>query len=380
MSLRVGIVGCGGISRSHAEAYCHLADVDLVALCDINSEALEKRADMFGVAGRYTDYNEMFTAKNLDLVSICTHAPLHAPVTIAASEAGINVLSEKPLSIDLQSADQMLAACRKAGVRLAVSHQYRFSPAIRRAKELIESGKIGQLRSVREVGKGREAGFELMEMGVHYFDEMDFLMGGIYWIHAQISYQGHEVTAADIMHSSELCMTDRRDNGMVAGDTMMIHLGGPGGVYGMIELYRRESRHGWLWGPHLLGDRGQIMVKPNPDSDVDEMWFCPFDVSFPAHTPPWEQVEIAKEDYVIEGRPWPAKDSIWSVRNMVDSIRSNSEPELGASRASTSLECVSAVYESHFTGARAKLPLPDRRHPLVKRLDRASHTHRSETA
>ena len=81
-----------------------------------------------------------------------------------------------------------------------------------------------------EIGKGREAGYELLEMGVHYFDEMDFLMGGIEWVHAQISYQGHSVTKDDIMHSSKLCTTDRRDNGMAAGDTMMIHLGGPNGV------------------------------------------------------------------------------------------------------------------------------------------------------
>ena len=368
MSIRVGIVGCGSISRSHAAAYSHLSAVDLVALCDINPDSLEERAEMFGVAGRYNDYNEMFAAEKLDLVSVCTHAPLHARVTIAAARAGINVLSEKPLSIDLEGADQMRDACHSAGVRLAVSHQYRFSPAVRGAKALIESGKIGNFRSIREVGKGREAGFELMEMGVHYFDEMDFFMDKIEWIHAQISYQGHQVTVADIMHSSELCKTDRRDNGMVAGDVMMIHLGGPRGVSGIIELYPREAAQGWLWGPHVLGDRGQIMVKPNPSTNVDEMWFCPSDVSFAAHTPPWERIEVPVTDYFIEGKQWSGRHSIWSVRNMVDSITNNSQPELGGSRASTSIECVSAVYESHYSGTRATLPLQDRRHPLVRRL------------
>ena len=127
-----------------------------------------------------------------------------------------------------------------------------------------------------EIGKGREAGYELLEMRVHYFDEMDFLMDGIEWVHAQISYQGHSVTKDDIMHSSKLCTTDRRDNGMAAGDTMMIHLGGPNGVSGIIELYKRETRQGWMWGPHLLGATGQIMAKPRPNTGVDEMWFCPF--------------------------------------------------------------------------------------------------------
>ena len=368
MSIKVGIVGLGGIAARHAQGYDHLDAVELVAFCDINPEALKKRADEFDVTGRYDDYQKMIDAEDLDLISVCTQAPMHAPVAIAAAQAGVHVLSEKPLSVDLERADQMIEAARQAGVKLAVSHQYRFSPAVRRAKKMANSGKIGKFRSVREIGKGREAGFELMEMGVHYFDEMDFLMGGIEWVHAQISYQGHSVTGDDIMHSSKLCTTDRRDNGMVAGDTMTIHLGGPNGVSGIIELYKRESRHGWVWGPHLLGESGQIMVKPRPHTGIDEMWFCPFDVSFAAHTPPWERVKIPQEDYIIEGKAWGPQHSIWSVQNMIEAIRNDSEPELGGQNALTSLQCVSAVYESHFTGSRAYLPLPDRRHPLVKRL------------
>ncbi|MCZ6679708.1 MAG: Gfo/Idh/MocA family oxidoreductase [Candidatus Poribacteria bacterium] len=368
MTLRAGIVGCGGISRSHATAYANLEGVTLAALCDINPAALNTRADEYGVPNRYTDYEEMFRKETLDVVSVCTHAPLHAPVAIAAAKAGLNVLSEKPLSIDLQTADQMIAACKESGVRLAVSHQYRFTPIFRHAKEWIESGRLGELRCIREVGKGREAGFELMEMGVHYFDEMDFFMEGIEWIHAQITYQGHEVGAEDIMHSSALCKTDRRDNGMVAGDTMMVHLGGKHGASGLIELYRRESTQGWMMGPHILGDSGQLMIKPNPQTGIDEMWHCPFDVSFAAHTPQWERVTLAKEAFLIDGKPWPDRHSIWSVRDMVNAIRDNQQPELGGANALTSLECVSAVYESHFTGARAYLPLRDRRHPLVKRL------------
>ena len=372
MTLQAGIVGCGGISRRHATAYTNLDGVTLVALCDINPDALNGRGDEFGVSNRYTDYEEMFVKEKLDVVSVCTHAPLHTPVTIAAAKAGINVLCEKPLALDLQRADQMLAACTEAGVRLAVSHQYRFTPLFRHAKGWIESGRIGEFRSIREVGKGRAAGFELMEMGVHYFDEMDFFMGGIEWVYAQVTYQGHGVGVEDIMHSSQLCETDQRDNGMVAGDTMMIHLGGTGGVYGVIELYRRESTQGWMMGPHILGSEGQLMIKPNPKTRTDEMWYCPFDVSFAAHTPEWEQVTLAEDAFLIEGKPWHKRTSIWSVRDMVNAIRENRQSELGGSKALTSLECVSAVYESHFTKARAYLPLQDRRHPLLKRLAAAS--------
>ncbi len=369
MTLRAGIVGCGGISKSHAAAHANLEGIDLVAMCDINRDALNNRADEYSVSKRYTDYEEMFAAESLDIVSVCTHAPLHAPIAIAAAQAGIHVLSEKPLSVDLETADQMLAACHEAGVHLAVSHQFRFTPLFRHAKVLIDAGKIGELRSIREVGKGREAGFELMEMGVHYFDEMDFFLDGISWIQAHITYQGHDVTDAGIMHSSELCKTDRRDNGIVAGDTMLVHIGGASGAYGIMELYCREPRHGWMMGPHLLGSEGQLMIKPNPDTGIDEMWYCPFDVSFAAHTPKWEQIELDASAFLISGKAWQSRHTIWSAKNMRDAILNGNQPELGGRNALTSLECVSATYVSHFSGTKVHLPLKERSHPLAKRLN-----------
>ena len=368
MTLRAGIVGCGGISRAHATAYANLDGVTLAALCDINAEALNARADEHGVSARYSDFEEMFEKEDLDVVSACTHAPLHGPVAIAAAKQGINVLSEKPLSVDLQTADQMLAACQEAGVRLAVSHQFRFSPLFQEAKAWIDAGRIGEFRSIREVGKGRPAGFELMEMGVHYFDEMDLFLDGIEWIHAQVTYEGHEVGVEDIMTSKELCKTDKRDNGIVAGDTMMIHIKGRNGAYGMMELYQREQVQGWMMGPHILGSEGQLMIRPNTKTFVDELWHCPFDVSFPTSTPQWEKVPIDPERFRIGENFWERRQSIWSVRDMVNSIKEGRQPQLGGSAALTSLECVFAVYESQFTGARADLPLKERRHPLTRRM------------
>lgn len=368
MPLRAGIVGCGGISRSHATAYAHLGAATLAALCDVDPQRLAARADEFQVPGRYADYREMFARERLDLVSVCTHAPLHAAVACAAADAGIHVLCEKPLALDPESADRMIAHCAAAGVQLAVSHQYRFTPALRLAKRLTAEGRIGALHCVREVGKGRPAGFELMEMGVHYFDDLAFFLDGIDWIHARVTYRGREAEVGDVMHSSELCAGDPRDNGMVAGDTMLIQVGGRNGASGLVELYERPSRDNWIAGPHLLGDRGQLLIKGHPRGRGYELWYCPSDVSFAAHTPAWERVEIPAPAHLIEGKEWPGHPSIWSVRDVVRALLEERPPELGGANAGASLECVSAVYESHFTGARATLPLADRRHPLTRRL------------
>ncbi len=270
MTLRAGIVGCGGISRAHASAYANLDGVTLSALCDINADALNARADEHGVAARYSDYEEMFEKEELDVVSACTHAPLHGPVAIAAARNGVNVLSEKPLSVDLETADKMLAACNEAGVRLAVSHQFRFTPLFQEAKAWIDAGRIGEFRSIREVGKGRPAGFELMEMGVHYFDGMELFLDGIEWIHAQITYDGHEVGVQDIMTSRELCKTDKRDNGIVAGDTMLIHIKGTNGGDGGMGMYSPKQKQGGVMGAPIFGSGGPVLDKAQTDAGLDD--------------------------------------------------------------------------------------------------------------
>ena len=172
------------------------------------------------------------------------------------------------------------------------------------------------------------------------------------------------------MHSSELCKTDRRDNGIVAGDMMLIHIGGTSSAYGIMELYRREQRHGWMMGPHLLGSNGQLMIKPNPQTGIDEMWYCPFDVSFAAHTPEWENIELDPSAFLISKKAWKSRHTIWSTKNITDAIFNGNQPELSGHNALTSLECVSSTYTStsHFSKRKTKLPLEERSHPLVKRL------------
>lgn len=376
MPLRAAIVGCGGISKNHAAAYTHLSSSTLVAVCDIDYERRQQRAAEFEVPKHYANYQEMFELEKLDVVSICTHAPLHSEIACAAADSGIHVLCEKPLALDLESADHMVEHCSRAGVHLAVSHQFRFLPALRLAKRLVTEGRIGALRCVQEIGKGRPAGFELMEMGVHYFDEFIFFMDKIEWINSRITFKGHEVTVDDIMHSRDLCTTDRRDNGLVAGDTMLIQVGGSDNASGLIHLYERTSVDGCIAGPHLMGETGQLMIKGEPKSMIPEhqrpwemeLWYCPSDVSFPAYSPSWEKIEIPPDSYLIEGRSWPGQPSIWSVNDILKSIIEEREPELGGPNASKSLECVSAVYESHFTKKRAFLPLGKRTHPLVSRI------------
>ena len=131
MTIRAGVVGCGGIGEQHAVAYANLDEITLAALCDIEVERLKRCGTAVSAPVYISSYEELFANEGLDIVSIFTKAPKHAEVAVAAAEACVHVLCEKPLVIDLASADEMLTACHRAGAHLVVSHQYRFSPSHR---------------------------------------------------------------------------------------------------------------------------------------------------------------------------------------------------------------------------------------------------------
>ncbi|MCE2402652.1 hypothetical protein J4G08_17440 [Candidatus Poribacteria bacterium] len=111
------------------------------------------------------------------------------------------------------------------------------------------------------------------------------------------------------------------------------------------------------------------MIKPNPHTGIDEVWYCPFDVSFAAHTPTWEQIELDTSAFMISGKAWKSRHTIWSAKNVRDALLDENQPELGGRNALTSLECVSATYVSHFSEKKVQLPLEERSHPLTKHIN-----------
>jgi predicted dehydrogenase len=149
LSLRYAIVGCGaGIALSHIRALQQLPNARLAGMCDVSAERGQARADRAG-APFFTDHRQMIEAKKPDVVAICTPHPFHAAIAIDAFERGAHVLAEKPLAIDVASADRMIAAADAAGRLLAVNFQQRFRPVIERARQFITGGELGDLMRVQ---------------------------------------------------------------------------------------------------------------------------------------------------------------------------------------------------------------------------------------
>jgi predicted dehydrogenase len=169
---RVGIVGCGGMGGAHARAWSGKPRTRVAAVTDVNPAAAEKLAAAYG-ATAYTDYRAMFDRERLDIVSITTWQSVRAEVTVAAADAGVRgILGEKPMAASFGEAEDMLAACHRGGVRLAIGHQRRFDGQNVEARRLIAAGAIGQPAAMlRRDGEG------LLNRGTHEFDEMRYVLG-----------------------------------------------------------------------------------------------------------------------------------------------------------------------------------------------------------
>jgi len=144
--LKVGIVGCGQIAQiAHIPYILELPNLELVALCDISKKVVDSLGDLYRIQNRFTNYKDLISLPDLDAVCICNKD--HAPVAIAAMNAGKHVITEKPMAFNLEECDQMIAAARANNVKLMVAYMKRYDPAYEWALAKIKD--IQSLRLIR---------------------------------------------------------------------------------------------------------------------------------------------------------------------------------------------------------------------------------------
>ncbi|WP_348789412.1 Gfo/Idh/MocA family oxidoreductase [Leifsonia sp. NPDC080035] len=148
-TVRIGLIGAGGIAGAHVEGYLRNPDtITFAAVADPVRESAERRAGDTGAA-IYADYTVMLAEADIDAVDICLPHHLHKDAIVAAARAGKHILCEKPLCLNPEEAAEVAAAVEEAGVTLMCAHNQLFLPAVAKAKELIESGAIGRVYEVR---------------------------------------------------------------------------------------------------------------------------------------------------------------------------------------------------------------------------------------
>jgi predicted dehydrogenase len=156
--LRIGIIGSGGIARAHVHGYRTMEDVDIVAVADVVPGKAQAFIDAEGLTGAaaYDDHRRLLELE-LDGVSICTPNMAHHQTTVDALQAGKHVLLEKPMSVTLEEAIDMVQTSKRANRMLTIGFQPRYDPNMRIVKEIVQSGELGKVYFV-ETGGGRRRG------------------------------------------------------------------------------------------------------------------------------------------------------------------------------------------------------------------------------
>jgi predicted dehydrogenase len=187
--VRVGLVGSQFVSTIHAEALKRVPGAELFAVASPTGDRAEQFAKRHGARHAFRDYRKMLEASELDLVVLGCPNDLHCEVTEQAAAAGKHVVCEKPLCLNLAEADRMIAACRRAGVKLMYAEELCFTPKYVRLKRLLDEGALGKPYLVKQCEKHdgphagwfwdvkRSGGGVTMDMGCHAFEFFRWLLG-----------------------------------------------------------------------------------------------------------------------------------------------------------------------------------------------------------
>ncbi|MBR2258896.1 MAG: Gfo/Idh/MocA family oxidoreductase [Blautia sp.] len=187
--VRVCLIGCGRAGMIHARSYAgKVKHAELIALCDPFEENLKLAGEEIDVPYTYTDYKEALQNPEIDAVIVVTPTKFHHDIVIAAAKAGKHIFCEKPMAESAKECDEMIEACKANGVKLQLGFMRRFDRNFRRGKDLIESGIIGQVTSLRSNTHGPSEPKEWMfdvrnsygpigEVNSHDFDTLRWYAG-----------------------------------------------------------------------------------------------------------------------------------------------------------------------------------------------------------
>lgn len=190
--IKVALIGAGNIANTHLSSYKKNKNAEIYAICDINESRLNETADIFGIERRYNSVDKMLSecASELDAADVCVWNCNHAKCAIAALEAGLNVLCEKPMAYTAKEAEEMIAAAEKANKLLMIGFVLRFSDEAKISRDFISKGYIGDVyyseaNYLRRHGnpggwfsdKSRSGGGPIIDLGVHVIDLTRHLMG-----------------------------------------------------------------------------------------------------------------------------------------------------------------------------------------------------------
>ena len=339
--LRVGVVGCGRISKKHFEAISHYPDeLELAAVCDIDCMAQKQAAAEYNVQG-YSELKDMLAEESLDLVVLCTPSGLHPSQAILAAAHSVHVVSEKPMATRYNDSLRMVQACDEAGVRLFVVKQNRRNATLQLLKKTIDEKRFGAIKMVHlnvfwtrsqdyyDQGQGWRGTWEFdggafMNQASHYVDLVEWLIGPVERVQAMMS-------------------TTRN---IEAEDTGVINIKWKNGALGSMAVTMLTYPKNLEGSITILGETGSVKVGGVAVNEIQT----------------WDFADRRDYDAEVETASYETT-SVYGFghplyyKNVIDVMRGKAEPETDGREGLKSLELLTAIYMAARGQGSVKLPL-----------------------
>ena len=338
--IKVGLVGCGRISKNHFLSFEeHKNDILLKSICDIDQKIVDQHTKKYNVSG-YNNLDDMLKNEELDLVSICTPSGLHADQAKLISSFGVNVLTEKPMATRWSDGLDMVEACKRDRTRLFVVKQNRENKTLKLLKRAIDENRFGRLHMVHVNvfwtrpqsyydqaewrGTWRHDGGALMNQASHYVDLLDWLVGPVDKVQSMVStHRNIEVEDTGVLNI-------KWKNGSL-GSMSVTMLTYPDNLEGSITL---------------IGEKGTVKVGGMAVNRI-ETWKFEDKRDYDA--------DIFNANYVVNSVY--GHGHVLYYKNVIQSMKENTPPEVDGEEGLKSLELIIAAYQSAREGVSVSLPL-----------------------
>jgi UDP-N-acetyl-2-amino-2-deoxyglucuronate dehydrogenase len=337
---RVGLVGCGRISKNHFDAIAAVDGLALAAVADIDASRA-KRAGEEQEVPCYASLDDMLKREPLDIVAICTPSGLHAAQGVHVARAGKHVITEKPMAISLVQADELIRATDAAGVQLFVVKQNRLNPPIQLLKRAVDKGRFGRIYMANVTvrwqrpqeyydaepwrGTWEFDGGAITNQASHYVDLVQWLVGPVESVMAKTATQARRIEAED------------------SGIGILKFRSGALGVIEVNVLTYPKNLEGSIT---IMGEKGTVKIGGTAVNKVEHWQFADYDdddkLIEAANTSPPTVYGFGHEGY---------------YRNVVAVLRGEARPDTDGRAGRKSLELILGIYESAKTGREVPIPM-----------------------
>lgn len=364
---RVGVIGHtgrGNYGHGLDTMWLHVPETEIVAVADADATGLAAARKKLKDAPGFADYRAMLREAKPEIVAICPrHVDQHRDMLLATIESGARgIYIEKPFVRTPAEADEVIAAARKTGAKIAVAHRNRYHPVLGEIVNLIEADTIGRLLEVRARGKedARGGALDLWVLGSHALNIAFVFTGAPKACSATLLQDGKLATKTDVRDGDE-------GLGLMAGNELHARIDTERGVPVFFDSIAKAGNPAASFGLQFIGTKGIIDVRADREPLAHLVPGSPFQPVKEAR--PWVPISSGGPGVPepIAGLREQVTNHVLVARDLIGAITGDQQPQCSAEDGRALVEVICGIFESHVQGGRrVTLPLAARDNPLAR--------------